>query len=190
MLTCSPQRGRRRRGVGPRHEKTEGSRSKWASAAIVCKKRKTSHTNTRREQRHITHDKNNTRKTEQQVTHTNTGQEHHHTTHDRNKTTFYFRLVSETSCIVNAPRPTRTHPLPHFPLYIQTHKKNNTTNDYTKDPPSHLTTDCAIVEGIVPSPLKAGCPRKLYLLCFVTVSWYLDPPFLGAWERPQAKYVL
>jgi len=30
---------------------------------------------------------------------------------------FYFRLVLETSCAGNAPRPTWTHPVPHFPLY-------------------------------------------------------------------------
>ena len=30
----------------------------------------------------------------------------------------------------------------------------------------------------------------LYLACFVTVSCYLDPQFLGAWESPQVKDVL
>jgi len=30
---------------------------------------------------------------------------------------FYFRLVLETSCIVNAPRTTWTHPVSYFPLY-------------------------------------------------------------------------
>jgi len=30
---------------------------------------------------------------------------------------FCFRLVLETSCIVNAPRPTWTHPVSYFPLY-------------------------------------------------------------------------
>ena len=30
---------------------------------------------------------------------------------------FYFRLVLRTSCIVGAPRPSRTPPLPYFPVY-------------------------------------------------------------------------
>ena len=32
---------------------------------------------------------------------------------------FYFRLVVRTSCIVDAPLPTRTHPLPYFPVYTR-----------------------------------------------------------------------
>ena len=36
---------------------------------------------------------------------------------------FYFRLIFRTSCIADAPRPTRTHPLIYFALY--THREND-----------------------------------------------------------------